>query len=265
MSPKFARRPMSPAVLRTAAALTVALGCVLSSRPAAAQWIVSDPATELSTAFTQVSTTTSQIEAASEYVQTAVRWKATWDHYYQQIARFMSMVRNPTLSSKVSFSPVPLDFGVQEKCGGTGGFSFSLSSLANTLVPDFNGNIMENQRKICAQIQMLENQKYNATVRYVQEIAPSLKQDLENIDQQRRANNEQGTLQAIQEASLRLQNQQKLSEDELTTQVKSCDTLIAALTEMQKNLARQALKGKPDPVIGTLVKTATLEAALKAK
>ncbi|WP_462116077.1 hypothetical protein [Lysobacter xanthus] len=213
----------------------------------------------------QYNTLTTQMQAYFEYGQQAARWKATWDHYYQQVARFMSLVRSPTLSNKVSFEPVPMDFGVQERCGGTGGFSFSVSSLANTMVPDLKGNIRDNQRKLCAQIQMLENQKYNATVRYFKEVAPTLKEDMEAISEKRRENNEQGTLAAIAEASARLQTQQETSGKELDNQVNSCDRLIATLTAMQQNLARQALNGAPDTAIGTMVKTATLEAALKVK
>ncbi|TZF91484.1 hypothetical protein [Cognatilysobacter lacus] len=240
------------------AALVLASALMLQPKDARAQWAVIDVPTE-------INTLTQQIEAASAYYEQAARWKATWDHYYQQIAHFMSQVHNPTLSNTVSFDYVSMDFGVQEKCGGAGGFSFSLSSLSSTLVPDFQGNIMDNQKKICAQIQMLQNQKYNATVRYLKEVAPTLKQDLQNINAQRQANNEQGTLAAITEASTRLQNQQTTSGQDLDNQVASCDRLISTLTEMQRNLARQALKGKPAPIIGDLVKTATLEAALKAK
>src|SRR6476661_5255711 len=78
----------------------------------------------------QINTLTQRIQDYSEYAQQAVRWQSTWQHYYQQIARFMSVVRNPTLTNKVSLQMVPLDFGVAEECGGTGGFSLSLATIA---------------------------------------------------------------------------------------------------------------------------------------
>lgn len=211
----------------------------------------------------QINTLTQQIQDYTAYGEQAMRWKATWDHYYQQVARFMSVVRNPMLSNKVSFNEVPLDYGVAEKCGG--GAALSVTSIATAFMPDLEGDVIKNQQRLCGQIQMLENQKYNATVRYMKEVAPVLQQDLIKIQSQRAANNEQGTLQAINEASARLAAKQNESWQELRAQVESCDQLIAGLSSMQKSLARQALKGKAEPVIGALVKTATLEAALKAK
>ncbi|WP_133500384.1 hypothetical protein [Cognatilysobacter terrigena] len=257
-------------IARTAriALLSAAVGLVgITHLPRAEAQLVTAEAgpSLLAHLMNQINTLTQQMQDYVAYGEQAVRWKATWDHYQQQIAKFMGQVRNPMLRNTLAFAEVPLDAGVMEKCGGTGGFSFSLSSLTSTLAPDFTSDIVSSQKKICAQIQMLENQKYNLTVRYYKEVAPSLEQDLKEIEARRKENNDQGTLQAVAEASERLQNQQTISGDALDKQVKACDQLIANLTEMQKNLARQALLGKPNSPLGGLVKTATLEAALKAK
>jgi len=211
----------------------------------------------------QVNTLTQQMQDYTAYAQEAMRWKATWDHYYQQVARFMSVVRSPLLSNKVSFNEVPLDYGVAEKCGA--GAGLDLASLATAFVPDASGDVIKNQQRLCSHIQMLENQKYNATVRYMKEIAPVLQRDLANIQKQRAANNEQGTLAAINEASARLAAQQNESWQDLRAQIDSCDQMIAGLSSMQKSLARQALKGDSTKALGALVRTATLEAALGGK
>lgn len=256
----YRQRPRRPVLT---AALAVGFGI---STAVNAQMVVSEIGPSLPAhILNQVNTLTQRMQDYSQYYQEGLRWKATWDHYYQQIARFISKVRNPTLSNKVSFEPVPMDFGVAEKCGGSGGINFSLTSVAQMLAPNMEGDVVQAQRRVCTQIQVLHNQKHNLVVNYFKEVAPVIKQDLEAIDQQRRSNNEQGTLQAIAEASQRLANQQGISETELETQLKNCDTAIAMLTRMQQTLAHRALNGKPDPVIGTLVKTATLEAALKVK
>ena len=65
----------------------------------------------------QINTLTVQFQDYYEYGQQAVRWKATWDHYYQQVARFIARVRNPLLSNKVDFREVPL--GTCEKMDGS--------------------------------------------------------------------------------------------------------------------------------------------------
>lgn len=262
-SGKSSRRVRS--LCATALVVMVAAVGVAPRRAQAQMATVESGPSLFSHIMNQLNTLTQRLQDSTAYVEEKARWASTWSHYYQQVARFMSQVSSPTLQNTVAFQEVPMDYGVAERCGGTGGFSFSLSSLANTLLPGPNADIVASQKKICAQIQMLENQKFNVTVRYFKQVAPILKRDLDAITAQRKANNEQGTLQAISEASDRLQNQQQTSGAELENQLKSCDQLIAVLTETQKNLARQALNGKPDTAIGTLVKTATLEAALKAK
>ena len=252
-------RPFRNALLT--AALTVGLAHVPQSH---AQWATAEVGPSLfAHIMNQVNTLTVQMQDYYKYAEDAVRWKATWDHYYQQIARFVSVVRNPTLQNKMTFEPIDPQFNVAEKCGA--GPGFGLATVASLVTLDPSKGIVENQRGICARIQMLENQKYNAVVSYFKDVEPIIKQDLEKIDQQRQANNEQGTVQAVTEASERLANQQQVSEAELDRQLQGADQMIAALTKMQQTLAQQALKGKPNSVIGTLVKTATLEAALKAK
>ena len=250
--------------LGRAACTTILLAALAPAPTARAQWAVAEVGpSAVQHLLNQINTLTQQIQDYAAYGEQAMRWKATWDHYYQQVARFMSVVRNPTLSNKLSFNEVPLDYGVAEKCGA--GAALDVTSIASGFIPDFGGDVIKNQQRLCGHIQMLENQKYNATVRYMKDVAPVLQQDLAKIQSQRAANNEQGTLQAINEASARLAAKQNESWQELRAQVESCDQLIAGLSSMQKSLARQALKGKSEPIIGTLVKTATLEAALKAK
>lgn len=221
-----------------------------------------NPLMLLTNKSTTVNTLTQRIQSYAEFAKNAQRWKATWDHYYQQIARFMSVVRNPALSQQMKFDPVDPMFGVEERCGGSGGFS--MATLASMAIPPSEDNVPAAQQRVCAQIQMLENAKYNATVAYFKEIAPSLEQDLRKIDAQRKTNNEQGTVAAITEASSRLSNQMRLSGEKLEKQMAGTDAMITALTKRQQTLAVKALKGQ-NPVLGTLVKTATLKAALAVK
>ena len=244
-------------------AVALTLGLV-QAPPSQAQLVTAEAGPSLlAHLMNQLNTLTQRFQDYYQYGEEAVRWKATWDHYYQQIAKFVGVVRNPALNSKLNFQAVDPLFNVEERCGAGGGLS--VSSLAAMVTMRADDGIVENQRAICAKIQMLENQKYNAVVSYFHDVEPVIKQDLERIEQQRRTNNEQGTLQAVAEASERLSNQMEISQAELTRQLEASDQMIAALTAMQQSLAQQALKGKPRPVIGTLVKTATLEAALKAK
>jgi len=212
----------------------------------------------------QINTLTQRFQDYYQYAEDALRWQQTWQHYYQQVARFMNKVQNPALTTKVPFEKVALTYGVEEICGtGTSGGGFSLVGLARRVIPTGEGNIAQKQQEICAQIQMLENTKHNAMVEYVGKIAPSLERDLGEITKKRAENNEEGTIAAIQEATTRLEAQQNQSEADLENQLKGCDMMIASLTRMQKVVAQQALKGKANPIVGTLVKTATLQAALK--
>lgn len=264
MAPEIDRAAARSTLRRTILASVLALG-IAQAPLSHAQWATAEVGPSLMAhLMNQINTLTQQMQDYYKYAEDAVRWKATWDHYYQQIARFVSVVRNPTLQGKMNFEPVDPYFNVAEKCGA-GGPGLNLAGLSKLVALDPDKGIIENQRGICMKIQMLENQKYNAVVSYFKDVEPVIKQDLEKIGQQRKENNEQGTLQAIIEASERLSNQQRISEAELSRQLQGADQMIAALTTTQRSLAQQALKGKPRPVIGTLVKTATLEAALKAK
>lgn len=244
---------------------TLALGMagILCSVPASAQWAVSEigPSAPMHIQ-TQINTLAQQIGAAGEYVETAYRWKAQWDHYQRQIAQFMNTVSSPLLRNAMTFDPAPIDRGVAERCGDTS--AFNLTELARMTLPKFEEDIRDSQKKICTQIVMLENVKYNAVVNYVQEVAPKLKSDLQEINRQRKSNNDPGTLAAIVEASARLAAQQTQSKEELDRQTQGADVLISSLTTMQRELARQAMEGrKKNAILKTVIRTAALEAALK--
>jgi hypothetical protein len=154
-------------------------------------------------------------------------------------------------------SPVLMNHNVAERCGG-----FSISNLTKVFNLNGSGNIYEQQKEICANIQMMENMKYNATVEFLSKTAPAMEAELKDLDSRRNSSNENGNVDANTNDALRMSTSMDGRFKVWETQVKSYDAYIQTMQGTQKILAQGALKGKSG-LLGTFVKTAALKGALE--
>lgn len=215
-----------------------------------------DPIHTLQNVITQIAQKGYDI---AEYGEQAMRWRQTLSHYQQQLIRMQSLLMNFGLPQGQQMTEVPDDYMVSQRCGGGG---FSLSSLAQVFNLNPAGNITEQQKAICANIQMTRNAKYNETVRFMQKTVPELQTMLGQMKTQRDSNNDEGNVMTSNNNALLASNKLDVDFQTWSSRMQMYDAYISSMEENQKLLASMALKGENNP-IGTLVKTSVLAGALQ--
>lgn len=239
--------------LGAACALLVAASGL--SAPVRAQWIVNDPVHTFQNILTQLKDMAAQ---AAEYQQQYARWTQTYSHYQQQLVRMSGIIKSFGLPAGRALEKVPEDYLVAERCGG----GFSLTAGLRAILPARSGDYVTQQRDICAQIQMIQNTKYNETVQFIQQTVPAMQADMQRVQDMRGQGNENGTVDASAEASLQLMANLETQMQTWSARMQSYDSFIVTLKDAQRQIAQMALKGERNP-IGTLVKTSALKAALE--
>lgn len=210
--------------------------------------------------MTEVNTLASQAEALAEYGTQAQRFIETTQNWAQKLAKFNQIIASPLMPTGVTLKPVPLEWNVAERCGA--GNIMSLSGILTALDLSPGGDIVAQQRNICAAIQVMENQKYNETVEVVQKTMPDMRRVLDRIKDIRDLWSGEG---AMAEASANAVVSDAYMQADFATWEKKTegyDKQIQALTKMQQILAQRALKGTGQSPLGTVVKAAALKAAL---
>ena len=215
-----------------------------------------DPIHTIQNIITQITQKSFDI---AEYGEQAMRWQQTLSHYQQQLIRMQSLMMNFGLPRGQQMTEVPDDYMVREKCASS---SFSLSSLTQVFNLNPAGNITEQQKAICANIQMTRNAKYNETVRFMRQTVPELETMLGQLKTQRDASNNQGNVEASNNNALQASNKLNVNFQTWSSRMQMYDAYISSMEENQKLLASLALKGENNP-IGTLVKTGVLAGALQ--
>lgn len=244
-----------------AAALTVT--CGMHSEPARATFPVFDY--------------TSFINAVNNYVKEGLRWTETAQHYQSVIQHYTEQAAfwqtqlnklqhlNFTLFTlKHQFTEVADDFGVDVECPGRvakGGLAGVLDTALDKLIPDMNGDVLQQQQDICAMIVQAKNLKYNDTVRYLNyvaqkgtEMATAQSTLISQIGQS--AGNTANFTAQLTEFGQTLETARAQWE----SNQKQADAQIDMLLTMQANLSRRAMSGSPS-VLGTVVNTVALKAA----
>lgn len=234
--------------------VAVALGI---ASPARGQVVVAEVGpSALNHMLTQINTWMQQGQDYAEYAQEAQRWYQTYQHFQQQLVRAQGLFMGQGLSLEQPLALVADDWNVRNKCGGT----FSIANLVGALTP--GEDIVEKQREVCARIQVAHNRKFNATARFMRDIAPRLDQKIAEIRSRRNSSNEEGNMRAVAVDAQNFDNWMSAEFKTWEMQVAMYDNYIATLQETQRTLAEVALKGDRSRTIGSPVRTGALQGAL---
>src|SRR3546814_13399847 len=100
------------------------------------------------------------------------------------------MIRRPPTSTRTyTLFPYPTLF---RSCG-TGANTQAMGDLWNRFVPDMSGDIKEQQLKVCAQIVLMESERYNEQVKMLKRVRRS-SDELARLDQVRGSYGNDATL-----------------------------------------------------------------------
>lgn len=208
--------------------------------------------------MTQVNTFKQTGQDYAEYTKEAKRWSDTYNHYQQQLVRVEGMVNSFSRPRGVPLTPVPLDYLVAERCGG----SFSMSGVLQNMMPKREGDFIAQQRDICHRMQVTKNRQFNETVEFLNRSVPEMERDMRLLLIRRNSSNSNGNVDAATADATRVHAKLNSEIEAFKTSMQGYDYHITILSRAQSQLAEMALRGERNP-LGTLVKTGALKAALE--
>lgn len=237
--------------------------------PAAqAQWVVTDPGNTLNTYLTQ-------FQQLNEMKNTFDRWKDTYTHMRQQIASVTSTVGQITNAFKgggdfETLEKVPLDFGVEAKCGvasgGISGIRRDIISGIADIANDSYVNLVAEQRRLCRMVRTMENQKINASVEMINETMPTMMTTYGDILKKYNAavgGLSQGDQVQLGDDISSANLEMKAAQDRYTQLQSQYDIYINALKDRQRIIAEMMMRG-PDANkgVGAVLRTTAVAGAL---
>jgi len=204
-----------------------------------------------------------------EYAKEAQRWKQTLQQYKDQIAHYQQQLinlQNLNLSGSVmedDFKERDLSYGVEDACPSPNGSGISgiLDSFKNIL-PNMQGDLVEEQLKVCQLLVRNDNARYNESVRMLQRLIQRNKEFTDKIEKQRNSvGTSQGALAANDNEVSRFIAQNSMDVDYWQARMKAYDAREMTLKNDQSRLAKRALNGSQS-LLGQVVQAAALKTAL---
>lgn len=249
---------MSTARTRLSLGLACALGLsvALVPPPSSAQTIVNDPPHQISNLINHLK---DMLEKATKWTKDYQHYARQIQHYQQQLVKVKGLAASFKIPAGLPLEKVDENYLIEEACNTGPGFSLRDLGIAIGINP--HGNLIEQQKEICATIQRVRNQKHNETVEFLEKTATEMTASLKEMDARRNSSNEEGNVRASNNDALRTSTRIDVYIIEWEARMRGYDLYIASLRERQAILVREALRGKPG--VGTIVKTAALKAALE--
>ncbi|AAM42563.1 hypothetical protein [Xanthomonas campestris] len=240
-------------IFRLAAGLLLTIGLCAGS--ANAQVVIVNP--------------TGEGKDIAEYAEQAKRWTETIKQYQQELDHYKQQLINLT---SLNFLRPPLDdkfvlrepgYGLEFTCPGAqaSGIAGILEQI-KSIAPTMNGNMAEEQLKVCARIVMAQNSQYNESVTMLKRLVQR-NTEFEAIERQRgRVGTKQGALAANDNEVKRFTARNALEMSHWEAKMKAYDVYIAGLKDDQTLLAKRALEGDKGNLLGQVVQAAALKIAL---
>jgi hypothetical protein len=229
-------------------AAVVAVGCALSG-PAAAQWVVTDPA---HTALTYAGWIENLISQGEQYAKQIAQYQTQVQQYETQVRQYEQQyvkggVTSPEAMATPRFAPRALDAGLAQRCPS------SMRSLLSSPASAEN----------CAMIVQTENARYNAIVGVLNQ-SKDRDRELQRIYAERAGISQQdaGALQANNNRLLSMQSRMQMDIQQARTQTDGYDRFLELLKDDQRMIANGTLDG--GGLLGGAVRGAALHTALHA-
>lgn len=204
----------------------------------------------------------------TKYIKEAAEWVKTGDHYLRQYNDIMDRYTDPfqifqayQLQFAEDFKKKGIMDGVSERCGG-GGDIPDLSELLEGMGLNPNGDIIDEQKRTCSRIVMLENERYNDQIDIMTAMLENAQKDIDRLTNQGRNSGKQGEMQSNDVAGNTVMSQIQLDAEKAKIRSELYDGMIGILKEQQKALALVALNGRNTP-INMIADTAILKKALE--
>ncbi len=249
---------------KTAAAVTLSLSCGLFTSTAHAQFVDYAAIAQRLGEFLQTAIREGR-DAADQATQ--ISNQATQiSNQIQQYQALISKIMNFSISSLFPQPGAQLSLitdvhaFIKQACPGSQDIVQTvLGALNLNNVLDMNGNIIQQQQRICQNITLLQIDNFNMAVNALDELK-KYQDMLKKLDAESNANTNPGSVQAVGTLSAQLQASLLTAMKDKEERFKANNSAIATLQSQQSILANIALKGKASTV-GTIVQAGAFAAA----
>ncbi len=239
---------------------SLALACAFMAGNAGAGIPVTDVGNMPNHIVTQIQSYLNQLNTLTQKGQDAAQYAAQVKHMTQQLTDLSQVVDGFQIKFGQEFKKKSLMDGMSDRCGG--GIGGMISDLMSSVSLSGEEDIVQQQKMICQRIVMLENQKYNDQVDYLNAIMKDTQEDIKRELERARNANTNGKMDTINTVSTINAKQMQANFEEGKQRAVAYDQMLNALETQQKNLARIAMNGKTS-IVGTIANTLILKAALK--
>lgn len=238
------------------AILASAIGFSLVS-PRANAVVFHDPIHTLQNIITQLYGMGSD---AAEYGEQLMRWRRQLQEFQRYIAKLQGFASAFNIPYNTNMQKVPVMWGVEQHCGSSS--MLNPRELLNSFSLNPEGNVLQQQRDICARIQIAKNEKYNYTVEFMETIKPNLEAELRQLRARRDTSSDPGDVSAASGDNGALSNNIQLQFQTWEAQMNGYDAYIVSMEDSNRVLAQSALKGKKGALTREVIKTLALKRAL---
>lgn len=237
--------------------LAVALGGLLVSGHAGAQWQVVDPAH----IKTQI----------AEFGKEAARWGEQGRQWYKEYQQFMQQYTSflSTIDSMQSAFGLPQKgfemevvdenkFDVEERCGPEYGSGVT-GVLGQLTQINMQRDIYQQRWLLCARLQVALNKRYNDAVRYLQETMPKMQQELDKAGQQFLGSGKTaGDMNAYAAKLNKVNGDIARSTEDFEARMQAYDAYAKATERSQGTLTRASMRGGNAGLIRKITSTAVM-------
>lgn len=208
-----------------------------------------------------------RVEAYAQRYQDQLQYVKELEHFRQQLVSASQLIDSSMpMALTLNVKERDVDFNMDKECKDPDGGASTMpspSQLWRRVAPDLNGDVKAQQHKLCQQIVIAQNERFNEQVRMVKNIQ---KRDAELKDIARRGQSV-GSAQGKQDTNLAELSQFRartaMDLQYSQSSLVAYDGLIASMNADQQLLAKQALNGNGSTV-GSVVQGAVLKGALQA-
>lgn len=239
---------------------SLALACAFMTGNAGAGIPVTDVGNMPNHIITQIQSYLNQLNTMTQKAQDYAQYAAQVKHMTQQLTDLSQVVDGFQIKFAQEFKKKSLTDGMSDRCGG--GIGGMISDLMSSVSLSGDDDIVQQQKMICQRLVMLENQKYNDQVDYLNAIMKDTQADIQSELNRARNANTNGKMDTVMTVSTVNAKRMEANFEEGRQRAVAYDQMIDVLEKQQKNLARIAMDGKSS-VIGTIANTLILKAALK--
>ena len=261
------RSPKQRGMARKLAPLVVALGIALPvSSVNATGWPVADISHTIQNIFTQLWVEGEEaIKWGKDYAEQVAQTRQLLEEYQAKISGAANFMDSAMLMGDQFQERSPDDIAklARNRCGPDASTQ-AMSDLWRRFVPDMSGDIKEQQLKVCAQIVLMESERYNEQVKMLRRIRES-SDALARLDQVRSSYGSDATLGDMTGNNndiSRFAARGSMDMDYFRTAMITYDGFIASLRSDQQDLAIAAMRGERTPW-GAVTQGAALKAALE--